>query len=433
MASRWALGIEDGQRKSDMPRIYHGWFVVAACTAIYTLVMGTIYTSYGLFVVPVSQEFGLSRANANSGIIILNVGVALLSPFMGRLLDNISAKRIMIVSSLVFMLSFALLAWSRSLWISAAVLALLLPFAAKGAGTLTAPLLVVRWFTAQRGRAMAISQLGLSMGGLVVAPLVGFLLLNYGWRMAVLVAGVGTGAILLTISLLIRERPGPNDREPGAALSPEKAAARGAQPTVAQARLPVGSLLANGSFWAINLSCGLVSAIASALLITLPPLAAAHHLSVIQGATLISAMSVSGVLAKLALAGFADRIDKILLLTVMFLLGAGINALLMNGQSYLQLLIGAAGVGLVSSAVTPVHYALLADRFGAPSFGTVTGLTVPLIAVLGVATIRYSGEIFDRTGAYDWLFLTFMILQAAAAVTILSVRRFKTEPTLAVS
>ena len=415
-----------------MLRIYHGWFVVAACTAIFTLITGAIYSSYGLFVVPVSQEFGLSRANANSGIIILNVGVALLSPFMGRLLDKIPARRVMIASSIAFMIAFALLAWSHSLWISAAVLALLLPFAAKGTGTLTAPLLVVRWFTAQRGRAMAISQLGLSLGGLVVTPLVGILLLHFGWRVAILVVGVATGAILLTIALLVRERPGPDDHEPGMGPAPDRTS-HAANTTSSVPRMPVATLLGKGSFWAINLSCGLVAAIASSLLITLPPLATSHDLSVVQGATLISAMSISGVIAKLLLAMFADRVDKIILLTIMFLLGAGINALLMSGQSYLQLLVGAAGVGLVSSAVTPVHYALLADRFGAPSFGTITGLTVPLIAVLGVATIRYSGEVFDRTGSYGLLFLTFMILQAAAAVTILSVKRFRPEPALAVS
>ena len=413
-----------------MTRFYYGWSVVAACTVIYTLIMGVIYSSYGLFVVPVSQEFDLSRANANSGIIILNVGVALLSPFMGRLLDHIRAKQVMMLSSLTFMVAFALLAWSRSLWISAAVLALLLPFAAKGAGTLTAPLLIVRWFTVQRGRAMAISQLGLSLGGLAVAPLVGILLLGYGWRTALFVVGVGTGAILLLISILIRERPGPNDREPGAAIVEATPAAMAAAARPA-ARMPVAKLLRSGSFWAINLSCGVISAISSALLITLPPLAASHSLSVIQGATLISAMAISGVAAKLLLAVFADKVDKIVLLTVMFLLGAGMNAVLLASDGYVGFLLGAAGMGFVSAAVTPVHYALLADRFGAPSFGTVSGLTIPLIAMLGVVMIRYSGEVFDRTGGYYWLFLTFVIVQLAAAAMIFGVRFAKSRTALA--
>ena len=43
---------------------------------------GTIYV-FGLFVVPVSEAFNLSRADANNGLILNMLGMAMWSPIMG--------------------------------------------------------------------------------------------------------------------------------------------------------------------------------------------------------------------------------------------------------------------------------------------------------------------------------------------------------------
>ena len=72
--------------------------------------------------------------------------------------------------------------------------------------------------------------------------------------------------------------------------------------------------------------------------------------------------------------------------------------------------------------VAPAHMFAGADRFGAPSFGTVTGLTVPVVAALGVMSMRYAGEVYDRTGGYDLLFVTFAVLNIVAAGAIFATR-----------
>ncbi|HKT54142.1 MAG TPA: MFS transporter [Caulobacteraceae bacterium] len=403
-----------------MSRIYYGWMVVAANVAIYTLIVGATYSSYGLFVLPISHELGLSRAAANSGAILMNLGMAAQAPFVGMLLDRVPAKGMMIFGSLLFAAAFALLALSHSLWLNAAVLAVLLPFAFQATGSLTAPLLIVRWFTVQRGRAMAISQLGLALGGVVLPPIVGGLIEQGGWRHALQVMGWVGAALLLAIAVAIRERPGPGDRERGAGeLTPPQQ-----QPTATQAptRLKVGQILGSPEFWTINFSCGLVVAMATALLITLAPLARASGFSMIQSASLVSIMSTFAIISMLLLAVIADRIDRIVVLSILFALGAVVSLELMISHGYALLAVAAAAMGLIQGATAPMQYALLADRFGAASFGAVTGLASPLIAGLGLLTIRFSGEVFDRTGGYDVLFASFAALQLVAAGTILLTR-----------
>ena len=413
-----------------MKTFYYGWVVVAAAATIFTLVLGSTFSVYGLFVLPVSEEFNLSRANANTGVILLNTGSALLSPFLGRLLDRVSARRLIMLSGLMFAASLAIISRSSSIWLDAAVLALMLSFACKGAGTLTAPLLVVRWFTVQRGRATAIAQLGMSLGGLLLPPVVGFLIETTGWRNALLITGVGAGAAIFAIGAAIRERPGPGDREVAAAPAPASATgAPSGKPDAGPMKL--GAILSAPEFWIINIGCSMASSILTAVTITLAPLGREQGLSVVQAATLISAMAACGVCGKLVLAAVADRIDKIVLLTIVFLLGAVVNAGLMVSDGHVQLLIAAGSLGLVGSAVLPMKYALLADRFGSSSFGTVAGFGVPVSAVIGIVAVRYAGEVFDRTGGYDLLFVTFVVVEIAAALAILALRFTAPRPALA--
>jgi MFS family permease len=114
-------------------------------------------------------------------------------------------------------------------------------------------LLVARWFVAQRGRAMALSILGMSLGGFDFAPIVGLLIEGIGWRLALIASGLGGSAVLLLLALVVRERPGGDDREgaSGAASAPLKTAP---SRTVAP---KVGPLLRRLDFWFIALSTGL--------------------------------------------------------------------------------------------------------------------------------------------------------------------------------
>ena len=48
---------------SAATRIYHGWWIVAAGFVCTLLAIGGTNYSFGLFVAPLSEEFGLSRAD----------------------------------------------------------------------------------------------------------------------------------------------------------------------------------------------------------------------------------------------------------------------------------------------------------------------------------------------------------------------------------
>jgi len=103
---------------------YYGWWVLAATAAIELLTIGGTSYSAGLFVLPLQQEFSLSRAAANSPLPISFVGAALMAPVAGYLLDRYNAQKVIVIGAVAFGLSFMFIATSSLLPIMALALAI---------------------------------------------------------------------------------------------------------------------------------------------------------------------------------------------------------------------------------------------------------------------------------------------------------------------
>ena len=416
----------------DLP-MYYGWYVVMMAAAVYAVVMGTTFSAFGLFVVPVSNDLQLSRADMNTALILLNIGSAMLAPVVGRMLDRISARRIMLASALLIGLSFAMLSFSSSLLLSGIVMALVLAAAVQGGCTLTMSVLLARWFTARRGRAMILAMMGASLGSIFIVPVIGWLIEQEGWRTALLIMGVVDMVFLLVLALAVRERPQLGELEAGADADQQTVVKNNDAGTPAS----IKSLLCMPQFWTMGISCSIAMAMMQTIMITIVPLAVEAGLTTVQAAGLVSITGVAALVSKMLLALVADRFDRILMLAVLFGLGAAVSVLLLVGDSYPVLIACAVMLGISSSAAAPIFYALLADRFGMSSFGTVRGLMSFLIAVVSAVALRLVGEVFDRMGSYDYVFYAFVGLGGFVVVLILSTwltkKRVDSDVVLAVS
>jgi MFS family permease len=398
---------------------YYGWYIVAASALVYMILIGSTYSAFALFVLPVSREFELSRADMNTAMILLNVGNSVLAPLVGRLLDRVPLRRAMVGFATLYAMSMVALALSPSIAFSAIILFIPLPAALLGTGTITMTMLVARWFDAQRGRAMALSILGMSLGGFILAPLIGLAIEAFGWRPALIISGLCGLLLLLLLSLVVRDRPVAGDSESGQSSAPHRSIATAGKPN---APAKIGILLRRADFWTIALSTALATGIIQAIAVSIVPLGLEGGLTMIQATSLVSATGGAAIAGKLLLSVFADKVDRIALMTAMFLLGSVVNAALLMNTGYYPLLACAAFLGLATGALMPVFYALLADRFGTETFGTVRGLTVPILALTGATAVRFAGEVYDRTKSYDLLFAVFIGLQLLAAMLIYCTR-----------
>jgi predicted MFS family arabinose efflux permease len=407
-----------GKEAGNVLRFSYGWYVIAVAVVVYMLVTGTTFTAFGLYVLPVSAEFKLSRADMNTALILFNLGGALTAPFVGRLLDRVSAKRIMLVSAILMGASYATLGLSSSIWLSGAVLALPLAVAAQGAGTVTMAVFLGRWFEAQRGRAIAIAMIGTSFGSIAVAPVTALLIQEIGWRTTLLATGVAVGGLLFSLSFTMRDRPGPGEVDFGRG-SPS---ARPAPDAPSAAPAKISDLLSKPLFWMFAVSIALTLGMSQAIAISLVPLARGSGLTMLQAASILSISGIAGIGGKLTLAALDGKVERVWILTTLFGLTALLDAALIFADTYAVLLACGLVMGFAVGAVAPAYLALLADRFGAASFGTVQGLVKLVASTLSLVAVRIAGEVFDRTGGYDVLFASFMALQLAAVILMIATR-----------
>jgi sugar phosphate permease len=395
------------------------------------LLMGSTYHSFGVFVLPVSRDLELSRAQTNTALILFSIGNAIWAPIVGPLLDRLPVRRIMLVCSVLMGASLVALGRSGSMWLSAIVIAGPLALATQGAGTLTATTLVARWFSVHRGRAMAIALVGMSLGGMLITPLLAAVVERIGWRETLVVLGGVVGLVLVAMVPIARDRPGPGDVEvgtaPAAGRAPRDDAAADAQPLAAT------SLLRMASFWTLGVSAALTLGVVQAVMVTLVPLAQGAGVSATQAAGLVSVLSTAGLVGNLCSAWVADRVDRIRLLAGLAIAVALVNGLFYLGDGYAMLATGAALMGLIGGLVSPAFFALIADRFGAASFGTAHGLMTPILTVVAALCVRYAGEVFDRTGGYDLLFVSFAASQGLAALLLFCTRNLAAQPTALLS
>jgi MFS family permease len=290
-----------------------------------------------------------------------------------------------------------------------------IPIAYLGAGSLTNTVLIARWFVGRRGRAMLLAGLGMSLGAMIAPPAVSLLVEAQGWRFALIAMGVSLGALLLAFGLFVRERPEPGELERVRAAAAPQAAAPG-EP------IRVPALLRTPHFWMMGISAAIAMSVSQSLMVSLIPLGRQTGHSMLQSASIVSVLGGTAVAGGLAFSLVADRLDRVFLLCGLFVAEALVNAALFSDKSYVTLVACAAVQGVLVGTTVHAFYALLADRFGAASFGTVRGTTFFLFGVFGMAFVRFSGEVYDRTGSYDGMFAAFAVAQLLAAGLMLATR-----------
>lgn len=397
-------------------RLYHGWYVLAAGYVCAGLMVGSTHYIFGLLIRPLTEEFDISRAQANNGLILFLLGTILTSPFVGYLLDRLPLKKVMISGAILFTASFLAISVAPSLWLIAL---LLIPAAAgvAAAGALAANKTITQWFHRRRGRAMGVLATATSAGGAVLVPLVAVLIENYGWRVAIAVLGVGAGSVAgILITALLGNRSGPLD-------AVERDSADGAAAQATEERSwSFRQLAITHNFWIIAVAVAIMMAIDLSLMATIVPYGMELGVSLTQASFILSVLTVSAIFGKMGVGLLAERFDKRLILAAVagahiFLLGA-----LLLRPSYPVLLAVAGVSGLATGGTLPVLNMLVAFYFGGTSFGSVIGAMNVIALPLSMIAARFVGEVFDRTGSYDFAFWTFFGASFLSMVVIAFMR-----------
>ena len=356
---------------------------------------------------PLQAEFGLSRADASSSLLLLNLGAVFLAPYAGRALDRYPIRLAVCAGALCFSAGMAVIALTSSLAVM--VVALVLPAAMGFAvlGPMTTATLASRWFFRHRGLALGIAAIATSGGGFVVVPILSSAIENYGWRNALLGEAVLVFVIVTALALLVLKD---NPFRAGLAGHPENsgrtdgALLQGAPAEVREKLWPWRKILASRGFWAPSLLLAAVSGVCQAIVITAPPYGHQLGFAITPSVFLISAFSIAAALTKISAGVMADFWSTRVLLFVSALFILLALAVLWLFVSYDAVLLACVLAGVALGGTIPTCAALIAARFGAPHFGSVIGWTYVFIFGSTILMVRFMGTMFDLTQGYHSAF-----------------------------
>lgn len=187
--------------------LFYGWYIVAACFLLCMLFAGAGFYSFSIFIRPLEAEFGWSRGAIAMTMSIYLIVSGLAGLPIGKLIGRFGPKAVMTTCAVGSGACFLLVSLTFSLWYFYLVYAMLAVMVC-GIGIIPVSSLMANWFSRLRGTATGITMVGVSTGGLVLAPLVGMITARFGWNMAFVVIGLAVWVIALpTVRLVIREHP----------------------------------------------------------------------------------------------------------------------------------------------------------------------------------------------------------------------------------
>jgi predicted MFS family arabinose efflux permease len=184
-------------------------------TSLVGVSLGTIGTySAGLFLAPLEAEFGWTRAQVTSGLLIYALVAVPLSPFVGAAIDRWGARRLAIPGSIATGIAFAGFAFTNGsswLWWSTWALFSLAALTVKTTVWTTA---IAAVFHRRRGLALAIALSGAGLASGTLPPLTQALIAQIGWRGAYAAIGIGWAAAAAALSYFFfvdARAPSPGD------------------------------------------------------------------------------------------------------------------------------------------------------------------------------------------------------------------------------
>ena len=387
-------------------KVYYGWWLLAAVVPAQAVLTGVSFWSFGLYIKPLEDQFGWSRAEVSLGFSVALLISGLTAPLVGKAIDVYGPRRVIVIGTVLSVASYLLLATTSSLWqwyayqsINAVFRQMIffIPFTA----------LIAIWFDRRRGTAIGILATGFALGGMVMVPVMRVVIDSVEWDGSFLVSAALIGVLFLPLGLLlVRNRPA----DVGAEVDGEPRLGAAPKAPVAPVGMTLSQALRTPLFWALALAFAFFFYGLFGWTVHAIPYYESVGLSPGWAVAFFSIASGAAVLTRLTFGILADRIrniERAAAILAVFLVVAMLVLYVTAGSTlglalFVPLFVIGTGGG-------PMFEPLLLTRsFGIAHFGTILGAVAAVDTVGLVISPTVAGAIFDATGAYDWALVMFI-------------------------
>lgn len=399
---------------------YYGWRVVlAACFGVMAGFGSLFVYTFAVFVKPLGAEFGWSREAVSTGFAIGAVTVGLCSPLLGRWIDRVGPRRIILPCMTVFGCGIASLALLRSGVWQFYLTCFVLGVVGNGAAHLAYSRSISTWFEQRLGMALAFVMVGSGLGAMILPVVAQAFITRSGWRSAYLALGIISLLLGLPLSWrYIRER-GQNHQ----GHDHRESVRRNSAP-VAHSGMTWQQGLGSFAFWII-VAVLCVSAIGMNGAITqMSALLTDRGITAAGAAFCASLLGGTSVLGRIGTGWLLDRFFGARVALVITLCTATGVFVLARASSLSAGCLAAALIGIGAGGEAAITPYLLTRYFGLRSFSTLYGITWTFYAAAAAVGPVLLGRAFDATGSYTSLLVLLASALALAAAMNLFLPRY---------
>jgi MFS family permease len=409
------------------PGLYYGWYVTAACLFIAFSMVGT-RQAIGVFVVPMSDDFGWDRTTMSVAVALGVLVNGLTQPPLGYLFDRFGV-RVILASLIVVGLATASLAFTFHILFFAFVFGIVASTALSGASANNTGALLTRWFRRRRGTVVGLSGAGSSLGGLVLVPFVAYLMEATNWR----VSWIAMGLIILALSaplafVFLRDDPSVMGLQPDGDPDPRK---RGSAGPGYRVRGPLETDRWTRPFRSLpiwQLSAAYFVCGCTTTPISFHFVAYAEEevgVSAITAAWVFSFTMLLNVAGNVVAGMLADRFRRKNVLAIGYFLRGCAYVVLLAMPSTTGLWAFGALAGASWGATASVTKALTADIYGVRALGTISGISFGFHQLGGALSVLLAGVLQDVTGSYALPFAIVGFLLFPAALSAFTINEYK--------
>ena len=374
-----------------------GWLMLGA-SLVLALSLG-IRHGFGLFLPPMSAEFGWGREVFAFAIALQNLIWGLTQPFTGALADRFGAKRTVIVGGILYAIGLGCMGLADSPLSLSLSAGLLIRIGLSGTSFSVILGAVGRAVPMEkRSMAMGIAAAAGSFGQFAMLPGTLGLLSWLGWSVALMALGLLV-ALIIPLAAMLKDTPLP---------------LTGQEQTLGEA---LREACSHSGFWLLALGffvCGFQVVFIG---VHLPAYLVDQHLPALVGTTVLALVGLFNIFGTYIAGWLGGRMAKPRLLSALYLARAVVIVVfIVTPLTVWSAYAFGVAMGLLWLSTVPLTNGTVATMFGVRNLSMLGGI-VFLFHQLGAFLGGWmGGYLYDHTGSYDlvWQIAVLLSLLAAA-------------------
>jgi MFS family permease len=360
--------------------------------------------SFGIFLKPMTGDLGYGRETFSLALALQNLVWGITQPFTGWIADKYGTSKALLIGALAYVLGLVFMAYSSTgvgLTLSAGVLI--------GIGLGGSSFAVIfgalgRAFEARRrSLVLGIAGMGASFGMFVAPPSAQLLINSLGWFKAIIILAMTCALMfVLLIGLIEEKKPLQEKRDTGSALS---------------------EAFKHRDFWLLGIGFAVCGFQVVFMLTHLAAYIQDQGLTQVVAVNALAIIGFTNMFGSLLAGYLGGKFPKPYLLSAIFFLRAIIIMMFILvpiSQTTVYLFSGA--IGLIWLGTVPLTNGTLATIFGVKYLSTLSGLVFVMHQIGSFAGGWLGGLLFDRTGSYQVIWITAVVLSFVAALSYLPVK-----------